>query len=77
MHCLTDVAAYASTRTFSLVTLCIDHLDVFSFLFDSVSCLGWFVKETANATHSLTCGVPDRESNETEYLREATGLIKA
>ena len=24
------------------------------------------VKETANATHSLTCGVPDRESNETK-----------
>ena len=30
----------------------------------------------ARATHSLTCGVPDRESNETKYLREATELIE-
>ena len=42
----------------------------------SLGCLGWFVKETANATHSLTCGVPDRESNETKYLREATDMIE-
>ena len=27
--------------------------------------------------HSLTCGVPDRESNESKYLREATELIEA
>ena len=30
----------------------------------------------ARDTHSLTCGAPDRESNETKYLREATELIK-
>ena len=41
----------------------------------SLGWLGWFVKETANATHSLTCGVPDRESNEIRYLREAAELI--
>ena len=31
----------------------------------------------AKATHSLTCGVPDRESNETKCLMEATELIEA
>ena len=41
-----------------------------------LGCLGWFVKETANATHSLTCGAPDRESNETKYLREALSWSK-
>ena len=41
----------------------------------SLACLGWCVKETAAATHALTCGVPDRESNEIKYLREATELI--
>ena len=42
----------------------------------SLGCLGWFVKETAAATRSLIFGVPDRESNEVKYLREATELIK-
>ena len=41
----------------------------------SLGCLGWYVNETAAATHALTCGVPDRESNEIKYLREATELI--
>ena len=35
------------------------------------------VQAAAKATHSLTCGVPDRESNEVKYLREATELIEA
>ena len=35
------------------------------------------VQAAAKATRSLTCGVPDRESNEVEYLREATELIEA
>ena len=26
--------------------------------------------------HTLTCGVPDRESNEIKYLQEATELIE-
>ena len=34
------------------------------------------MQAVAKATHSLTCGVPDRESNETKYLREATELIE-
>ena len=41
--------------------------------------LGWFgrcVKATAQATHSLTCGVLDRESNEIRYLHQATELIE-
>ena len=42
----------------------------------SLGFLGWWVKETAAATHSLTCGVPDRESNEIRYLKEATELIE-
>ena len=42
----------------------------------SLGFLGWCVKETAAATHLLTCGVPDRESNETRCLKEATELIE-
>ena len=42
----------------------------------SLGFLGWCVKETAAATHSLTCGVPDRESNEIRYLKQATELIE-
>ena len=38
--------------------------------------LGRAVRAAAQATHSLTCGVPDRDSNETKYLREATELIE-
>ena len=35
------------------------------------------VRERDGCRHSLsvTCGVPDRESNEIKYLREATELI--
>ena len=33
------------------------------------------MKETAAATHSLTCSVLDRESNEIKYFKEATELI--
>ena len=34
------------------------------------------MRAAAHATHSLTCGVPDRESNEIKYLREATDVIE-
>ena len=34
------------------------------------------VKEAAAATHSLTCGERDRESNEVLYLKQATELIE-
>ena len=38
----------------------------------SFETLVWCVKETAAATHSLTCGIPDRENNEIRYLKQAT-----
>ena len=38
--------------------------------------MGWCVKETAAATHSLTCGVPDRESTQMRYLKQAIKLIE-
>ena len=44
---------------------------------DGIGSLGWAVQAAAKATHFLTCGVPDRESNEMKYLREATELIEA
>ena len=54
---------------------------------DSLDCLGTLVKDRAGATHALTCGVPDRESNETKYVsisflkqhwrRSATGMLVA
>ena len=44
-------------------------------LSDSLGCLGTLIKDTAGATHALTCGVPDRESNETKYLKEALEMI--
>ena len=44
---------------------------------DGVGSLGRALQAAAKATHSLTCGVPNRESNEIKYLREATELIEA
>ena len=38
--------------------------------------LGKALQAAARATHSLTCGEPERESNETKYLREATEVIE-
>ena len=43
------------------------------------NCLGFLgrcVKKTAAATHSLTCGVPDRESNEIRILKQTTELTE-
>ena len=42
---------------------------------NSVGSLSTFVKDTAGATHALTCGVLDRESNETR--KEMTGSLAA
>ena len=33
------------------------------------------VRDTASATHALPYGVPDRDSNETKYFREALKMI--
>ena len=43
---------------------------------DGIGSLGEAMQAVAKATPSLTCGVPDRESNETKYQREATELIE-
>ena len=40
-----------------------------------LGCLGDLVKDTAGATHALTCGVPDRESNDVRFLQEAIDII--
>ena len=37
----------------------------------SLENFGCCVKEAAAATHSLTCGISDRKSNEIKYLRVA------
>ena len=37
---------------------------------------GQLVKDTAGATHALSCGVPDRECNEEKYLQEALDMIE-
>ena len=42
---------------------------------NSLGCLGDLVRDTASATHALSCEVPDRDSNETKYLREALEII--
>ena len=39
---------------------------------DGIGSLGRALQAAAEATHALTCGVPDRESDEIKYLREAT-----
>ena len=44
---------------------------------NGIGSLGQAVHAAAKATHSLTCGVPVRESNQVKYLREATEFIEA
>ena len=43
---------------------------------DGIDSLVKALQAAARATLCLTCGVPDRESNEVKYLREATELIE-
>ena len=43
---------------------------------DGIGSLGRALQAAARATHSLTYGEPDRESNEVKYLREGTELIE-
>ena len=42
---------------------------------NSLGCLDKLVRDTASATHALSCGVLDRDSNETKYLKEALEMI--
>ena len=44
---------------------------------DGIGSLGRALQAAAKAMHSLTCRVPDRETDETKYLRKATELIEA
>ena len=44
---------------------------------DGIGSLGRALQAAAKATHSLMCGVPDRESNERKCLTEATELVEA
>ena len=53
-----------------------EHARAEALVNDGLGSLGQAVRAAAQATHSLTCGVPDRESNEIKYLREATELIE-
>ena len=54
-----------------------EHARAEALVNNSLGTLGRCVRELAAATHSLTGGVPDRESNDIKYLREATDLIDA
>ena len=53
-----------------------EHARAEALVNDSLGILGHAVRDAAAATHSLTCGVPDRESKEIKYLCEATDLIE-
>ena len=53
-----------------------EHARAEALVNNSLGTPGHCVRDAAAATHSLTCGVPDRESNEIKYLREATDLIE-
>ena len=52
-----------------------DHVKAEEALSNGVGCPGTLVKDTAGAIHALTRGVPDRESNESKYLKEALDMI--
>ena len=54
-----------------------EHARAEALVNNSLGTLGRCAREVAAAKHSLTCGVPDRESDEIKYLREATELIEA
>ena len=52
----------------------IEHARAEGHVNDGIGSLGKVLQAAARATHNLTCGVLDRESNEVKYLREATEL---
>ena len=53
-----------------------EHTKSEAAVYHKMGCLGLLVKDTVDVTHALTCGVPDRESNEAKYLHEATEMIE-
>ena len=42
---------------------------------ECVECVGQLIRDTAGATHALSCGSTDRDSNEVRYFREALDMI--
>ena len=52
-----------------------DQVKAEEVLNNSLGCFGTLVKDTAGATHAPACGVPDREWNETKYLKDALKVI--
>ena len=54
----------------------IEHAKAEALVNNSLGTLGHAVRDAAAATHSLTCGLLDRESNEIKHLREATDLLE-
>ena len=62
-----------ATRKHSSATS--DHVKAEVVLINGVGCLGTLVKDTAGRIHALACGVPDRELNETKYLKDALDMI--
>ena len=53
-----------------------EHARAEALVNDGLGSLEQAVRAAAQATHSLTCGAPDREGNEIKYLRETTELIR-
>ena len=43
---------------------------------DCLGRMGQLAQDTAGGTHALSCGVPDRDSNEVRYLQEALDMIE-
>ena len=38
--------------------------------------MGQLIRDTAGASHALSCGTTDRDCNEVKYLQEAVGMIE-
>ena len=53
-----------------------EHVKTEGYVNGGTGSLGKALQAAAKAAHNLTCGVPDRESNDTKYLREATELLR-
>ena len=67
IHCPDLIAHQANSHEHTRAEAAVNH---------NQGNLGSCVKEAAAATHSLTCGVPNRESNEVRYLKQAAELIE-
>ena len=73
----TEIQEGVATRRERTRRITNEHARAEGHVNDGIGSLGRALQAAAKATHSLTCGVQDRESDETKYLREATELIEA